>query len=88
MIPDGELDIATAPVLEDALAEHRQRGVLLDLSRLSFLDSSGLHLLVRLRRDADAAGWSLEMTRPVGEASRVIEVTKMDRVLRLADAPA
>ena len=88
MIPDGELDIATAPVLEDALAAHRKSGVVLDLSRLSFLDSSGLHLLVRMRRDADADGWKLEMIRPVGEASRVIEVTKMDRVLRLADAPA
>lgn len=72
-------------MLESALREQQTKGapILLDLSKLSFLDSSGLHLLVRMRRDADEQGWALEMTHPVGEASRVIEVTRMEPVLRL-----
>ena len=88
LTPAGELDIATAPMLEQALREQSTNGspILLDLSQLSFLDSTGLHLLVQMRRDADERGWTLEITRPVGEASRVIEVTRMARVLRLADS--
>ena len=87
LIPAGELDIGTAPMLEQALREQVTSGapILLDLSKLSFLDSSGLHLLVRMRRDADQEGWVLDMTRPVGEASRVIEVTRMAQVLRLSE---
>ena len=87
LIPAGELDIGTAPMLEQALREQITSGdpILLDLSQLSFLDSSGLHLLVQMRRDADQKGWKLDITRPVGEASRVIEVTRTARVLRLAD---
>ncbi len=51
---EGELDMATAPVLEKLL--DRQRGpVLLDLRSLDFIDSSGLRLLLsaeeRSRRD-------------------------------------
>ena len=90
LTPAGELDIATAPALREAVREQRQRAdsVVLDLSRLRFLDSTGLHLLLQLRRDADEEGWALEITSPVGEASRVIEVTRMAPVLRLTDTNA
>ena len=45
----GELDLATVPVLQERL-DHARRGkaaVVIDLSRLRFIDSSGLDLLVR-----------------------------------------
>ena len=53
MQPHGELDLATAPTLEAALdgVEIAER-LVLDLCGLSFIDSTGLHLLVALHRRA------------------------------------
>ncbi len=47
--PDGELDISTAPYLERAFEKAARRGearVALDLSALSFMDASGLRLII------------------------------------------
>jgi anti-sigma B factor antagonist len=51
--PVGELDIATAPTLErelDAAASGDAETILVDLSQLTFMDSSGIHLLLRANR--------------------------------------
>jgi anti-anti-sigma factor len=48
----GELDIATAPVLERALTEvagGQPQSVLLELENVTFVDSSGLRVLVEFR---------------------------------------
>jgi anti-anti-sigma factor len=55
----GELDMAAAPILEDRLTDlqsHRQ-SVLVDLSQLSFMDSTGLRIMVESIRSASADGW-------------------------------
>jgi anti-sigma B factor antagonist len=51
----GELDVATVPKLEAALLEQlRQRpAVVIDLSELSFIDSSGIGALLQAKRTAD-----------------------------------
>jgi anti-anti-sigma factor len=51
----GEIDIATAPTLRAQLAAARAARLttLLDLSAVSFIDSSGLHVLM------DGARWSM-----------------------------
>lgn len=45
---DGELDIAAAPDVQARLREHRVAGtpVILDLSKLSFIDCAGLQVLI------------------------------------------
>jgi anti-sigma B factor antagonist len=52
LTPIGELDIATAPVLERACSAVMQNAevemVVLDLRELIFMDSTGIHLLVRV----------------------------------------
>ena len=48
LAPAGELDIATVPLLEAAYEEVAHAPVLLDLSAITFVDSSGLQLLLRL----------------------------------------
>ena len=54
----GELDIATAPALERALIEQSTIGrtVVLDLRELSFIDATGLRLLVRTNARARRDG--------------------------------
>ncbi len=56
----GELDLATAPLIESAfdavLRDDSAEMIVVDLTELSFMDSTGVHLLVRMRaacEDAD-----------------------------------
>ena len=54
LTPTGELDLATAPLLESAFdAVFRDDDavmIVVDLTELSFMDSSGIHLLIRMSR--------------------------------------
>lgn len=69
----GELDLHTVPELRDALnaAKADYLAVMLDLSEVDFMDSTGLSLLIRGITDAAADGWSLEVGA-VSEAVRAL----------------
>jgi anti-anti-sigma factor len=60
LTPIGELDLATAPLLESAfdaaLGDDDAEMIVVELTELSFMDSTGIHLLLRMRAacgDAD-----------------------------------
>ena len=82
----GELDIATAPRLREEfqrLAKSGIRAVTVDLARLTFIDSTGLSVLVmamkRLRHD----GGDLALRSPNATALRVFEVTGLTKVFAI-----
>jgi anti-anti-sigma factor len=80
----GELDIAAAPLLEDRISGLRDSTVpvRLDLSKLDFIDSRGLHALIQAMNDASANGWRLEIDRDVApQAMRVFELVGLDRLI-------
>ena len=59
VVPIGELDLATVSVLDQALCEQLDAGfscLVLDLSRLTFIDSSGINAIVRYQQRLDADG--------------------------------
>jgi anti-sigma B factor antagonist len=78
----GELDIRTCEWLEDAAGEVVDRGgrVVLDLSRLTFCDSTGLAGLVRLHKRAVAAGGSLVLRSPISRVQRLLNLTGLIRL--------
>ncbi|MFJ6581220.1 STAS domain-containing protein [Streptomyces sp. NPDC091368] len=79
----GELDLTSCPALEDAtcLALADGSSLRLDMSGVTFMDSSGLNLLLALRRRLIADGNRLELTG-VGEAPmRVLTLTGADTLL-------
>ena len=85
--PRGELDLATAPELEDkVLGAIREAGrqVVLDLRELSFMDSSGVRVLV----SAHGAG-SFVVVRPSrdSEVDRIIEISGIEGALDMVDEP-
>ena len=57
----GTLDVASTPTLEDRLTGLRatKSPVRLDLSNLDFIDSTGLHMLIRMVGDARIKHWQL-----------------------------
>jgi anti-anti-sigma factor len=81
----GELDLGSAPLLEDRLARLRvaKSSVRLDLSRLEFIDSTGLHLLVRTVGDAQIKGWDLEIEPDVApDVMRLFKLVHLDRFVQ------
>jgi anti-sigma B factor antagonist len=74
----GELDLATAPALLDAvakvLAAGDQPNVVLDLVEVTFLDSSGLGALLQARAETLAAGGGLTLDGVASGPRRVIDI--------------
>ena len=76
--PVGELDHAARGELEPVIAEVRRSGVarlILDLSRVSFMDSTGLRLALDLRAAAAEDGFDLELIPGPPEVQRIFEVS-------------
>ena len=85
----GELDLATAERLErtlrDAQAEARQ--VVLDLRRLTFMDCSGMRVILGAAQRARQAGDRLTVVPGPAQVERVFTLTGADNVIEMAAAP-
>jgi anti-sigma B factor antagonist len=81
--PSGELDIATAPRLEQALLHERAPGdrVVLDLAELEFIDSTGLRVIVRAVDAARTGRWELTLRQGPPAVRRVFEISGVVRAL-------
>jgi anti-anti-sigma factor len=81
---DGELDAATAPQLLDAFVRHTDRPaerVWLDLSAVSFIDSSGLAALSRMHQLATAAGSNFKIADLSPLVDRIMQITGLDETI-------
>ncbi|WP_157254441.1 STAS domain-containing protein [Nonomuraea typhae] len=80
----GELDCTNAAELEAyIIGEHPDAALplVLHLSAVTFMDSSGLHLLIDLHHRTEAGGGSLHLAAPHERVSRVLQITGTDRLL-------
>jgi anti-sigma B factor antagonist len=85
--PRGELDLATVETLSAALdAVENPDRLVLDLRGLSFMDSTGLHLLVTLHERAQRDGFQLTLVAPAAPMDRAIRVSGLDNTLPFAAA--
>jgi anti-anti-sigma factor len=76
----GELDAASAPALRERLAEVATRGkgpLVIDLSRLIFIDSTGLSVLVNAKRRLSRKDRGLAIVCPPGHVRRILEITQL-----------
>ncbi|HEY8533639.1 MAG TPA: STAS domain-containing protein [Micromonospora sp.] len=83
----GDLDVATAPMLETRLSELLDQGacrLVLDLADVSFCDSAGLSLFVRAREHCRDAGGRLQLAAPARTVRRVLEVSGLAGVLEIS----
>ncbi|MEY9857808.1 anti-anti-sigma factor [Catenulispora sp. GAS73] len=84
----GELDIASVPVLTDHMEEleqseatHRAH-LVADVSGLGFCDCTGLTALLRIHRQATAAGGWLRLSAATARMHKLLRVTKLSQVLQ------
>jgi anti-anti-sigma factor len=66
--------------LRSCFGEH-PAGVVLDLRHLSFIDSTGLHLLVALHQRAQRDGLQLTLVAPAAPVDRAIQLCGLDKKL-------
>jgi anti-sigma B factor antagonist len=85
----GELDIATSPQLSEAVeaTADSTRRVVVDLSEVSFLDSSALNALVHAQRTLESGDVSLRVVSPAEHpVRRVFEITHLAESLNVVDS--
>ena len=81
----GEVDMTVSPTFERSLLEAATtppaRRVVVDLELLRFLDSSGVHALVKGYHAATAAGGTLTVRGATGVVARVLYITGVAEAL-------
>jgi anti-sigma B factor antagonist len=82
----GEIDVATAPELHDHLGKLLQDSpelLVVDLADVSFIDSTGLGVLVGAVRDVRAGGGDLRLVVTQPQIIRLLEITGLDEVFNI-----
>jgi anti-anti-sigma factor len=84
----GEVDMTVSPVFErtlvDAATVPGGGQVVVDLEQLRFLDSSGVHALVKGYHAATGAGGSLTVRNATGVVARVLQITGVAEALGMS----
>lgn len=84
----GEIDIATSPRLFDALlvaVDHSPR-VVVDMSEVTFVDSTGLNVLVSGLHQARGRQGDLALVGPAGIVRNALHVTGLHRLFIIRDS--
>ena len=88
VIVHGELDVSTAPRLQDRLYELIADGkhdITLDLAGMSFIDSTGLGVLVSTLKRTREAGGALVLRQPRPPAKKVFEISGLSQIVDIVD---
>jgi anti-sigma B factor antagonist len=84
----GEVDVYTAPRLRERLVELVEQGsrhVVVDLSRVEFLDSTGLGVLVGALKRLRAVNGTFKLVCAHERLLKIFRITALDRVFALYD---
>lgn len=88
----GEIDFASAPSMQARLIAAREREhtakVILDITGVPFIDSTGLQALLHLKRELAKECGALVLLGATDEVMRVLQITGVDNHLALASSPA
>ena len=69
--------------LTDAIAERLPAKLVLDMSGVTFMDSSGIAVLLRARRQMEHTGGTLRVTAIPAQARRVLDAAGIGRLISL-----
>jgi anti-sigma B factor antagonist len=81
----GDLDLSNAQALQEFLQEvieeHTPAKVVVDVERLSFLDSSGIRCFIHSAQTASNVGSKLTLRNASGRILRVLQLCGVDEIL-------
>jgi anti-sigma B factor antagonist len=82
---EGELDMASAPLLQQAVEDPELAGkplLVLDLQHLEFIDSTGLRIILAARKLCGERDQELAVTQRSPQVERLLSVTGISEHLR------
>jgi anti-anti-sigma factor len=85
----GELDLAASPKLDEQVSELLAAGyrqLVIDLRGVTFIDLSGVRLLLKLADEARDDAWGLSLLRPGRQVRQILTLTGVLDRLPVADA--
>ena len=86
----GELDLVSSPALEQAMDQLQGADIellIVDLRGLDFMDSTGLHLVIRAQNQAHETGCRFAVVRGREQVQRLFDLTGMTETLTVIDSP-
>jgi anti-anti-sigma factor len=86
----GELDLAGAPVFQseiDSAEIGASAAVVLDLSELRFIDSSGLRVIFSAHARSVERGQRFALTKGSEQVQRLLSITRVGEHVRIIDSP-
>lgn len=80
IVASGDIDVAGGPVLEEVLLEQEQQldvhgSIVIDLTDVTFIDSSGLRSLLSASRRAGERSGAVVLRSPSTSVRRLLEIT-------------
>jgi anti-sigma B factor antagonist len=84
----GEVDLATAPLLWASIEPvlgNRPGVLVLDVTDLRFIDSSGLSVIVRAYRAMQGHGGKIVVRMPSAAVRQVLDIAGLDRLVTIED---
>lgn len=82
----GEIDLYTAPEFKSAiisLIESGSKHVIVDLSKVSYMDSGGFGVLLGAVRRVRPLGGSVALVGCTGSILRILKITRLDTIFTL-----
>jgi anti-sigma B factor antagonist len=87
---DGELDMASAPLLQEALENAESEAaptLVLDLQHLRFMDSTGLRIILSARERWRSRGHELALSAASSQVQRLLSVSGLGEHFRVIATP-
>jgi anti-anti-sigma factor len=88
--PAGDVDLGTAEAVRRELeaVQGEARAIVIDLREVTFLDSSGIRLLIEAQLASDRDGYRLTVVRGPDHVQRLFELAGLESRLTFVDHPA
>ena len=85
---DGEVDLSNSPMFRKCLLDLLEKGhsVIVDFAKLTYIDSSGMAVLVEGLNIANKTNLTIHITSANGAPLQVLELTRLNQVFNLVES--
>lgn len=83
---DGEVDVNSSPDLKkvfDKLIAKKTAKIVIDFSRVTYVDSSGLATLVEIFKNMKSYGGRMRLSGLASKIKSIFEITKLDKLFEI-----
>ncbi|MBU9710438.1 STAS domain-containing protein [Evansella tamaricis] len=82
----GEVDVYTAPTLKESLyplAEQKEKKIVVDLSNINYIDSTGLGIFIGALKATDKSNSTITICGANARVKRLFEITGLDEIIEI-----